>query len=309
MASRPGLSRPSRLGRHGRCVPSVMPGSKPGMTAESSDAPQSIHRQRAREDRRPARRRRRRAGRCACPRRGRARPAARSITPTARCRCCACPRSSDDLAGIRRRRRQAARRRHRRGRSSAPAAPASAARRWRSSPAMRVPGVGALRDPPRMHFIDNLDPVSFDAHAGTAAAGDQPLRRDLQVRRHRRDLMQTIAALRRVKQAGLDPRDRRARHQRAGKAGQAQRPARSARQASGADARPRPRRRRPLLGADQCRPAAGRGARPRHRRDPPGRGRGAWRRCSANKPPAEVPAALGAALAVALAPSKNRSRC
>jgi len=26
-----------------------------------------------------------------------------------------------------------------------------------------VPGVGVLRDPPRIHFIDNLDPVSFEA--------------------------------------------------------------------------------------------------------------------------------------------------
>ena len=50
-----------------------------------------------------------------------------------------------------------------------------------------VPGVGALRDPPRIHFMDNLDPDSYGALLQAAAAQDQPLRRGVEIRRHRRD--------------------------------------------------------------------------------------------------------------------------
>ena len=50
-----------------------------------------------------------------------------------------------------------------------------------------VPGVGALREPPRMHFIDNLDPATFGDAAGEAAARDHALCRHLEIRRHRRD--------------------------------------------------------------------------------------------------------------------------
>ena len=48
--------------------------------------------------------------------------------------------------------------------------------------------------------------------------------------------------------------------------------------------------------------------RPRHRRDPRRAPPTRWRRCSASKPPAEVPAAVGAALAVALASRARPSR-
>ncbi len=50
-----------------------------------------------------------------------------------------------------------------------------------------VPGVGALRDPPRIHFMDNLDPESYGALLAAPAAEDQPLRRGVEIRRHRRD--------------------------------------------------------------------------------------------------------------------------
>ena len=70
-----------------------------------------------------------------------------------------------------------------------------------------VPGVGALRDPPRIHFMDNLDPESYGA-----------LLRRLPLKTSRfvavsksggtgETLMQTIAALDAVKAAKLDPHD------------------------------------------------------------------------------------------------------
>ncbi len=51
-----------------------------------------------------------------------------------------------------------------------------------------VPGVGALRDGARLHFVDNLDPRVFCHVAGTAAAADLALHRDFEIRRHRRNL-------------------------------------------------------------------------------------------------------------------------
>ena len=52
---------------------------------------------------------------------------------------------------------------------------------------MRVPGVGALRAPPRLHFMDNLDADTFATLLGQAAASDHALCRHLEIRRHRRD--------------------------------------------------------------------------------------------------------------------------
>ena len=49
---------------------------------------------------------------------------------------------------------------------SAPAAPASAGRRWRSSPATPCPASARLREPPRLHFIDNLDADTVRDAAG-----------------------------------------------------------------------------------------------------------------------------------------------
>ena len=68
-----------------------------------------------------------------------------------------------------------------------------------------VPGVGALRDPPRIHFMDNLDPESY----GTLLAR-LPLKTSRFVAVSKsggtgETLMQTIAALAAVKSAKLDP--------------------------------------------------------------------------------------------------------
>src|SRR5260221_9073053 len=68
-----------------------------------------------------------------------------------------------------------------------------------------VPGVGALRDPPRIHFMDNLDPESY-----RALLQRLPLKTSRFVAVSKsggtgETLMQTIAALDAVKAAKLDP--------------------------------------------------------------------------------------------------------
>ena len=68
-----------------------------------------------------------------------------------------------------------------------------------------VPGVGALRDPPRIHFMDNLDPESY-----AALLARLPLKTSRFVAVSKsggtgETLMQTIAALDAVKTAKLDP--------------------------------------------------------------------------------------------------------
>jgi glucose-6-phosphate isomerase len=69
-----------------------------------------------------------------------------------------------------------------------------------------VPGVGALRAPPRLHFIDNLDALSY-----AAMLEKLPLKTTRFVAISKsggtaETLMQTIAALSAVKVAGVDPR-------------------------------------------------------------------------------------------------------
>jgi len=69
-----------------------------------------------------------------------------------------------------------------------------------------VPGVGLLRDPPRMHFMDNLDPESF-----TALLARLPLATSRFVAISKsggtgETLMQTAAVLDALKQAGLEQR-------------------------------------------------------------------------------------------------------
>ncbi len=49
-----------------------------------------------------------------------------------------------------------------------------------------VPALGALRKP-RLHFIDNLDPGTFEGLLAQLPLADHAVRRDLEVRRHRRD--------------------------------------------------------------------------------------------------------------------------
>jgi glucose-6-phosphate isomerase len=71
-----------------------------------------------------------------------------------------------------------------------------------------VPGVGSLRDPPRIHFIDNLDPESYSA---LLARLPLPSTRFVCVSKSGgtgETLMQTAAALAAVKAARLDPHDR-----------------------------------------------------------------------------------------------------
>jgi glucose-6-phosphate isomerase len=68
-----------------------------------------------------------------------------------------------------------------------------------------VPGVGALRDPPRVHFMDNLDPESY-----ATLLQRLPLKTSRFVAVSKsggtgETLMQTIAALDAVKAATLDP--------------------------------------------------------------------------------------------------------
>ncbi len=68
-----------------------------------------------------------------------------------------------------------------------------------------VPGVGALRDPPRIHFMDNLDPESY-----AALLQRLPLKTSRFVAVSKsggtgETLMQTVAALDAVKAAKLDP--------------------------------------------------------------------------------------------------------
>ena len=216
------------------------------------------------------------------------------------------PEKTDDLAEI-----TSAARSWRQARatssSSAPAARRSAARRSRNWPASTCRASAPLRDPPRIHFIDNLDALSF-----ATMLERLPLKTSRFVAISKsggtaETLMQTIAALSALKKAGADLPKAMLGISEPAKAGQAQRPARSADAARRRAARPRSQCRRPLFGADQCRPVAGGGARPRHRRHPPRRRPSRWRRCSPRKTPAEVPAALGAALAVALAETKGKS--
>jgi glucose-6-phosphate isomerase len=69
-----------------------------------------------------------------------------------------------------------------------------------------VPGLGALRDPPRIHFIDNLDPFSFEQ---MLARLPLPTTRFVAISKSggtAETLMQTIAVLGALKSAGIDPR-------------------------------------------------------------------------------------------------------
>lgn len=70
-----------------------------------------------------------------------------------------------------------------------------------------VPGVGALKAPPRMHFIDNLDPLSFEAMLAKLPLMGTRFVAISKSGGTAETLMQTIAALSVFKQAGLDPRN------------------------------------------------------------------------------------------------------
>ena len=70
-----------------------------------------------------------------------------------------------------------------------------------------VPGVGALGGPPRLHFIDNLDPHSFEAMLAKLPLATTRFVAISKSGGTAETLMQTIAALTALKQAGLDARN------------------------------------------------------------------------------------------------------
>jgi glucose-6-phosphate isomerase len=70
-----------------------------------------------------------------------------------------------------------------------------------------VPGVGALRDPPRVHFIDNLDPFSFETMLARLPLATSRFVAISKSGGTAETLMQAISALGALKQAGLDPRN------------------------------------------------------------------------------------------------------
>src|SRR5262249_19027827 len=66
-----------------------------------------------------------------------------------------------------------------------------------------VPGIGALREGPRLHFIDNLDPDSFSALLAKLPLATSRFVAISKSGGTAETLMQTMAALAAVKEAGL----------------------------------------------------------------------------------------------------------
>ncbi len=169
-----------------------------------------------------------------------------------------------------------------------------------------VPGVGDLRAPPRVHFIDNLDPISFEAMLAKLPLASTRFVSISKSGGTAETLMQTIAALTALKAAKVDP----------------------GRTMLGISEPAKPGKRnglRALLGEHRV---------PMLDHDPNVGGRysaltnvgllpvailgldiGAIRKGAGaallpvleKKPPAEVPAAIGAALAIALAETKGKT--
>jgi glucose-6-phosphate isomerase len=69
-----------------------------------------------------------------------------------------------------------------------------------------VPGVGPLRSPPRLHFIDNLDPLSFQTMLAKLPLASTRFVAISKSGGTAETLMQTMASLSALKQAGLDAR-------------------------------------------------------------------------------------------------------
>ena len=169
-----------------------------------------------------------------------------------------------------------------------------------------VPGVGSMRAAPRLHFIDNLDPLSFEAMLTLLPLATTRFVAISKSGGTAETLMQTIAALSALKQAGLDARSavlgisepvtpgkRNGLHDLLGKL-----------QVPLLDHDPGVGGRYSALTNVGLLPAAVLGL------DIAALRKGAAAALApvlANKPPAQVPAALGAALAVALAESKGKS--
>jgi glucose-6-phosphate isomerase len=169
-----------------------------------------------------------------------------------------------------------------------------------------VPGVGSLREGARIHFIDNLDPHSYQAMLAKLPLATTRFVAISKSGGTAETLMQTIAALSALKNAGLDPRN--------GFLGLSE-PARdgkrnglrdllSRHQVPMLDHDPKVGGRFSVLSNVGLLPAAALGL------DIAAVRKGAGRALApvlAKKAPAEVPAALGAALGVALCESKGKT--
>ncbi len=169
-----------------------------------------------------------------------------------------------------------------------------------------VPGVGSLRAPPRAHFIDNLDPLSFEAMLAKLPLATTRFVTISKSGGTAETLMQTIAALSALKQGGLDARNAVLGISEPGKSGKRN----GLRDLLG-------KHQVPMLDHDTgvggrysaltnvgLLPAAVLGL------DIAAIRKGAAAALApvlAKKPPAQVPAALGAALAISLAESKGKS--
>lgn len=169
-----------------------------------------------------------------------------------------------------------------------------------------VPGVGALRAPPRLHFIDNLDPLSFETMLARLPLATTHFVAISKSGGTAETLMQTIAALSALSQAGLDPRHAFLGISEPAKTGKRNglRDLLVKHQVTLLDHDTQVGGRYSALTNVGLLPAAVLGL------DIAAIRQGAALALApvlAKKPPAEVPAALGAALAVALAESKGKS--
>jgi glucose-6-phosphate isomerase len=169
-----------------------------------------------------------------------------------------------------------------------------------------VPGVSALRAGPRPHFIDNLDPLSYESMLAKLPLASTRFVAISKSGGTAETLMQTIAALSALKQAGLDPRGSFLGLSEPARAGKRNglRDLLGKHQVPMLDHDPGVGGRFSVLTNVGLLPAAALGL------DVAAIRRGAAAALApalAKKSPAQVPAALGAALAVALAENKGKS--
>ena len=169
-----------------------------------------------------------------------------------------------------------------------------------------VPGVGVLRDPPRIHFIDNLDPFSFEQMLARLPRATTRFVAISKSGGTAETLMQTIAALSALKRAGIDPRNAMLGISEPAKSGKRNglRDLLEKHQVAFLPHDPGVGGRYSALTNVGLLPAAALGLNIEAIR----KGAGvALLPVLDKKPPAEVPAAVGAALAVALAEKKGKS--
>ena len=225
--------------------------------------------------------------------------------PMAACRCCGCRSDTDDLAEIR-----AAAAKLTDGASDivilGTGGSSLGGQTLAQLAGYAVPGVGSLRAPPRLHFIDNLDALSFESMLARLPLATTRFVAISKSGGTAETLMQTIAALSAVKNAGLDARERFLGISEPEKAGKRNglRDLLTRHQVALLEHDPGVGGRYSALTNVGLLPAAALGldiAAIRHG------AAAALAPVLAEKPPAEVPAALGAALAIALAESKGKT--